>query len=108
MAGIEKAAIPGGGKRPRKRKRGRRLLSHYKATAWISIGDVCRRYCVSKGVVIAWCECRFFPPPTWFANKPYWDPIHLDLHDALVYRGGGRPTPEKAALFDFLYWRASR
>ena len=106
MAGMKKAADPGGGKRPRKRN-GRRLLAHYRATAWLSIGAVCRRYAVSAEVIIGWTECRFFPPPTWFAQKPYWDPVHLDLHDSLVYRGGGQPSPEKAAFFDVLYWRAS-
>lgn len=106
MARRKKAASPGGGKRPK--RNGRRLLNHYRATAWISIAGVARRYSVPKRVIIAWCECRFFPPPTWFAQKPYWDPVHLDLHDWLVYRGGGEPSPEKAAFFDLLHWRASR
>ena len=107
MTANEKAGTPGGGRRPRKRNR-QSTHGHYSGIAWLSIGQVCRRYAVPADVIIGWTENRFFPAPIWAAGRPWWNPSHLDLHDWLVYRGGAVPGPEKARMFDVLYWRSSR
>ena len=87
---------PGSDVHEGEKRLGRRQINN----TTLSLSQAARRYMVSASVIIAWCQARFLPPPTWTPDGPVWSPHALDRHDLIVEMRRGRPSLGKCRLFE--------